>query len=212
MVKIDNTLRLKVFAWALSMAAIFIAIIGWGQGIHWQVSKISAYKLFPLFGLTAFGVMWSHYIVSAARQYVGIDKKEISTYFEITSWIVLIAIIMHPGLLELQLWRDGFGLPPGSVVNNYVAQSLKWAAWLGMISLLIFLAYELRRWFSDKGWWRAIEIATDIAMVAIFVHALNLGTGLQRGWLRSVWIFYGITLLGALGYIYFKHYAKPQNP
>ena len=97
------------------------------------------------------------------------------------------------------------------MLQNYVAPSLRWAALLGMVSLLIFLAYELRRWFSDKGWWRVVEIATDIAMIAILIHSLKLGTTLQHGWLQIVWYFYGITLIAALGYIYYRKYSKPKQ-
>ncbi len=197
---------LKLFAWSLSTAALVIAIVGWGQGVRWHFSNVSSYKLFPLFGLSAFGLMWSHYIVSAIRQYIGVDKKELQTYIDVTGWAVLVAIIVHPGLLEWQLWRDGFGLPPGSVLQNYVARGLRWAALLGMISFLIFLTYELRRWFSSRGGWRTIEIASDCAMIAILIHSLTLGTQLQHGWLRIVWFGYGTTLFVAMGYIYYRRY------
>lgn len=203
--------QLKLFAWSLSATAAIIAFVGWGQGVRWQLGHIDSYQLFPLFGLLAFSVMWSHYIVSAVRQYLGIAKKELHSYIEVTGWVVLAAILMHPGLLEWQLWRDGFGLPPNNVLESYVAPTLRWAALLGMVSLLIFLAYELRRWFSERGWWRAIEIATDAAMIAIYLHALNLGTQLQHGWLRVVWYIYGLTLLLALGYIYYRRYRPPKN-
>ena len=59
--------------------------------------------------------MWAHYIVSATRQQLGIDKRVLHTYIEVTGWLVLILIILHPGLLEWQLFHDGLGLPPGSV-------------------------------------------------------------------------------------------------
>ena len=202
----DRVNRLRLFAWSLSTAALIIAITGWGQGVRWHIGHVSSYQLFPLFGLSAFGLMWSHYIVSAVRQYLGVAKDELHTYIEVTGWAVLAAIIMHPGLLEWQLWRDGFGLPPGNVLQHYVALPLRWAALLGMISLLIFLTYELRRWFGNRGWWRAVEMATDLAIIAIFIHSLKLGTQLQHGWLRSVWYGYGGTLFAALIYIYYRRY------
>ena len=207
----SKTAIVKIFAWSLSSLVALIAIIGWGQGIRWQLGGISTYQLFPLFGLLAFSVMWSHYIVSVVRQIMGVDKKQLHLYIEVTGGVVLFAIIMHPGLLEWQLWRDGFGLPPGSILQNYVAHSLRWAALLGMISLLIFLAYELRRWFSDRGWWPIIAVATDIAMVAIFIHAINLGTQLQQGWLQTIWYFYGVTLAAVLVYIYYNKFKKRER-
>jgi len=206
----SRTNQLKSFAWSLSATVAIIAVLGWGQGIHWKITHINSYQLFPLFGLLAFSIMWSHYIVSAVRQYLGIAKKELQGYIKITGWIVLLAIVMHPGLLEWQLWRDGFGLPPGNVLESYVAPTLRWAALLGMVSLLVFLAYELKRWFDDRGWWRIIEVATDVAMIAVLIHSLKLGSLLQHGWLRMVWYGYGATLLAALGYIYYRRYEAPK--
>ncbi len=206
----SKTTSLQIFAWTLSTIAGLLALLAWGQGVHWKVWHISTFRLFPLFGLLAFSLMWSHYIVSAVRQYLGIDKKYLHTYIEVTSLLVLAAIFAHPGLLEWQLWRDGFGLPPGSVLQHYVAPSLRLSAVLGMVSLLVFLAYELRRWYSDRSWWQYVGYATDIAMIAIFIHSLKLGTTLQHGWLRAVWYSYGVTLLAALSYIYYRKFTNAK--
>ncbi len=190
------------------MLVIIIAITVWGQGLRWQFDHLSIYQFFPVLGLIAFSTMWSHYIASVVRQLLGIERRVLHTYFEATSLIVLAAILLHPGLLWYQLWRDGFGLPPGSYLNHYVAPSLKWAAILGTISLFVFLAYELRRKYYDKHWWRYVAYASDAAMIAIFIHALNLGTNVQTGWFRVVWWGYGVSLIGALTYIYYKRLSK----
>ena len=200
---------LQVFAWSLSSATVLLAILAWGSGLHWRFEHISSYNLFPVFGLIAFSLMWCHYIVSVVRKYLGIEKKHLHTYIESTSLVVLVAIFAHPGLLEWQLWRDGFGLPPGNVLQHYVAPSLRVSAVLGMVSLLVFLTYELRRWYSDRSWWRYINYATDIAMLMIFLHGIKLGRTLQASWLRGVWLFYGVTLVLALTYIYSKKFSKP---
>lgn len=204
----DKTKTLKIFAWALSGFVAVLAFMAWGQGIRWQFSNLSTYRIFPLLGLLAFSLMWVHYVMSALRQYLKIDKQVLHTYFEVTSILVLAAILLHPGLLWWQLWRDGFGLPPGSYLQNYVAPTLKWAALLGTTSLFVFLAYELRRVFHDRSWWKIVEYLTDAAMVAIYIHAIKLGGQLQSGWFKVIWIFYGITLAAALGYIYYLRFKK----
>jgi len=130
-----------------------------------------------------------------------ITTKNITNYFNVTGWIFLAAIFLHPGLLVWQLWRDGFGLPPESYLKHYIAPGLEWAALLGTLSFLIFLSYELRRWYSGKSWWRFVVYASDIAAVAIFIHSLKLGTTLQTGWFRAVWISYGVMLIIALMYL-----------
>lgn len=201
--------RLQLLAWGLSVAVATIALIAWGQGLSWHFSNLDSYRLFPLFGLLAFSLMWSHYIASVARQYFQIDKQALHVYFETTSLVVLAALLAHPGLLAWQLWRDGLGLPPGSELN-FVSADLRLYIIMAFTALLIFLAYEFRRWYKNRSWWQYIERATDVAMVLVFLHSLNLGSQLQSGWLVPIWYFYGVTLVAALVYIYYQKF-KPQQ-
>ncbi len=204
--------KLQIFAWSLSALVVLLAFLGWGQGLHWQFGHLSVYSFFPLLGLMAFSIMWSHYIISAARQHFLIDKSVLKTYIEVTGWIVLILILLHPGLLEWQLSKDGFGLPPCSVLNNYVAASLRLFAVFGFIGLFLMLAYELRRWFSQKSWWQYLGYAIDAGTLLLFFHSLKLGQNLQHGWLKVVWLFYGISLVLALSYMYYLKFSKkPKN-
>lgn len=194
--------NLAFFAWGSSLVAATIAFIVWGERINWHVSNVSAYQLFPLFGLLAYGLMWSHFITSAIRRYYGLGRSATAQYFKITSSIVLVAICLHPGLLSWQLFRDGFGFPPQSYLQHYVAPGLQWVGLLGTVSLFVFLAYELHRWFSDRPWWRFFGYASELAMLGIFYHALRLGADLQAGWFRYVWLYYGVTLMISLAYIH----------
>ena len=118
---------------------------------------------------------------------------ELTNYFRYTGYAVLAAIVLHPGLLVYQLFRDGRGLPPSSY-EHYVAPGLAWVTLLGTASLLAFLAFELHRWYGRTSWWKYVITAGDIAMVAIFYHSLRLGTQLKGGWFRWVWWFYGLSL------------------
>lgn len=191
--------KLNLIAWAMSLTAIALAIIKWGGSYNWGLGNLSSYQVFPLFGLIAFSTMWSHYVMSALRQLWGIERGALRQYLRLTSWIVLIAILLHPSILIAQLFFDSGGLPPFSYYR-YVGAYGKWAVTLGTLSFLAFLAYELYRWFARRSWWRYIQYASDIAMIAIFYHALKLGSHLQSGWFRTVWFFYGATFLIALLY------------
>ena len=193
------------FAWGLTAFAAALAVFAWGSSIDWQVR--SSYQLFPLFGLVAFSLMWAHYIASVARRYVKLEPKVLAAYFESTSLAVLLLILLHPGLLTWQLWRDGFGLPPGSELQ-YVEPTARWAILVGFTSLTIFLLYEFRRFYHKKIWWQYVEVITDIAMVMIYFHALRLGSTLMEGWFRWVWYFYGLSLLVTFVYIYSQKTAK----
>lgn len=153
--------------------------------------------------------MWAHYVVSVIRQAAKVDREALNSYVEITSFIVLFCILIHPGLLTWQLWRDGLGLPPASELH-YVGPTLRIYIVFAMTALLLFLAYEFRRLFKDKPWWKYVQYATDFAMVLIFIHSLKLGSQLQTGWLRVVWYFYGVTLAASLGYIYIQKQKQPK--
>lgn len=200
---------LQIFAWGSSVVVTAIAIIAWGQSIGWQLSPLSLYVLFPLFGLIAFSLMWSHYMTAALRQYFKLDRALVKSYFEATSAVVLAAILLHPGLLAYQVWRDGGGLPPGSTLN-YLPPSKDFYILIAMFSFFVFLTYELRRFFDKKPWWKFVQYASDIAMILIYIHSLNVGSQLQAGWLKIVWIFYGFTLAIALGYIYYRKYQDAK--
>ena len=203
--------NLQIFAWSLSSLVAVLAIYVWGNNLQWQLSTIKAFDLFPIFGLVAFSLMWSHYIVSAVRQYWGINKQTLNTYIEVTSLLVLVAICAHPGILEWTLWKNGLGLPPINALRLY-DNSMRLFVTFGMVSLLVFLAYEFRRWFSQKPWWKFVGFATDAAMLLIFVHSLKLGRNLQAGWFKLVWWFYGVTLILALIYLYWRRYGHKAKP
>jgi hypothetical protein len=200
--------QLQVIAWGISSTAVVLAFIAWGQGNAWHID--STYQLFPLFGLLAFSLMWSHYVMAALRMHFKLEKAVLKSYFEATSLAVLAAILLHPGLLTYQLWRDGLGLPPGSELN-YVAPSLGIYVVIAMISLLVFLAYEFRRLFGQKPWWKYVQYASDVAILLILLHSLKLGSQLQAGWFPIVWYFYGVTLGIALVYIYYQKYQQRQS-
>ncbi len=205
-----NYKKIQILAWSVSIISIVLAITAWGQSVSWELGSISSYQLFPLFGLLAFSLMWGHYLMHSLRVYFKIEKNALKQYFEITSLAVLGAILLHPGLLAWQLWRDGLGLPPSSELN-YVSSGMKIAVILGMISVMVFLAYELRRNFGNKKWWKYVQIASDAAILLIVVHSLKLGTNLQTGWFRLVWLFYVFTLLISLVYIYVDKFNAPRK-
>lgn len=190
-------------AWGLSLVTVLLAILVWLNASGGQIS-FEAFSVFPLLGLSAFSLMWVHYIIGAMRRLFGIAKQPLKQYYEFTSTLVLVAILLHPGLLSLQLWRSGFGLPPNSYLEYYVAPTAQWAATLGAIGLLVFLAFELRRKYEASNWWKWFERMQIVAMIAIFVHALRLGGELQVGWYRAVWFIYGVTFAASVIYSQIK--------
>lgn len=195
-------------AWLLSATVALVAFVAWGQGVRWQLTGLSTYDLFPIFGLLAFSLIWSMYAVGFWHRRLNIEPAQLGRYYKILRTLVVALILLHPALLSWQLWRDGFGLPPGSIKQNYVAPALGWAVTLGFLSWLVFLTYDLGQKWRSRPWWKYLEYAGDGAMVAIFIHALSLGGELQIGWFRAVWYFYGVILLAVLADIYYRKIKK----
>ncbi|HVX23894.1 MAG TPA: hypothetical protein VG992_00930 [Candidatus Saccharimonadales bacterium] len=193
--------------WLVSFVVVVLAVLVWGQQNLWHVWPINTYRFFPVLGLMAFSVMWSQYATGWLGRQFNWPSTELSRYFSVTGWVVLVLICLHPGLLIYQRFRDGAGLPPHSY-ESYVRPGLGWLTLLGSTCLLIFLAYELRRVYADRPWWRYITYLVDAAMLGIFYHGLELGDQLQRGWYRYVWWFYGLTLVYFLAINYYHKYQQ----
>jgi hypothetical protein len=206
---LPSATRVRFLPWAVTALVSGLAIYGWGSSYSWQLTRLTTYQLFPLLGLLAFSIMWSHYMAGAMRR-TFLHGARLETYFRSTGYVVLVAIVLHPGLLIYQRFRDGYGLPPRSY-ETYVAPSLAWITLLGTVCLLTFLAFELHRWFRNKPWWHYVANASDAAMLGIFYHSLRLGSQLMSGWFKDVWILYGCSLVAALIFKYSYTFTH-RNP
>lgn len=178
---------------------VVCAVVVWA-GERLNGRGLSAYDIFPLLGLGAFSLMWTHYVLGSLRRLWGIEKQANETYFRYTSIVVLAMILLHPGILVAQLYKDGFGLPPQSYLEAYAA--MQFAILLGSLSLMIFLLFEFKKKFQSRSWWQYVEWGQVAAMCFIFLHGLSLGRELSVGWYMAVWYVYGLSLLAAVSYNY----------
>lgn len=201
--------RLHIVGISLSIVVSLAAFIAWGQTSAWHFEHLSVYRIFPLFGLLAFSLLWAQYMTLALLYKYKVHGQQLRQYFRFSSYAVLVCILLHPSLLIGQLWHDGFGLPPDSY-KHFVAAGSEWLVMLGTLSLLIFLAYELHRWFSGRSWWKYVFYASDVAMLAVFYHGLQLGDELMNGWYQVVWWLYGVLLVTAL--LYIRTHKAPAAP
>ena len=183
-------------SWSLSILSVIFAFAVWAP----RRGGLDAYDLFPLFGLLAFGLMWSHYVSGALRVWKRLPSETLRRHFQITSVFVLFLLLAHPFLIELQLYLDGFGLPLSSLPQLYPSVVDRAALLAGVTALTCFLAYELHRFYSDRSWWRYVEWANIGAMVLILWHGFTLGGELQSPWFQIVWFSYGVTFALSVGY------------
>lgn len=194
----DRLRQIRILEWSLGSAVVLLAVTAWWQQVQPLRDTVDIYNFFPLLGLIAFSLMWTHFIVGAVTSAANIHYER-GYYSIITMGVVLALIILHPSLLSYGLYRDGLGLPPGSLFEVYQADII--AIIIAEISLAIFLAYELRRKFARATWWKYVEAIQGVAMIGIFYHSLTLGSTLQQvSWYRTIWWLYGATLIASIGY------------
>lgn len=193
---------MQLVAWLLAFVVCLLSFVAWGSSNSWNFSHLSTYQIFPLLGLLAFSLMWTHYILGTVKEVATANPDSLKEYYRWTGYAVLVLICLHPGLLIYQLLHDGLGLPPGSY-EKYVAPGLGWVTLLGTASLLVFLAFELHRVYGKKKWWHYVADLSDLAMLAIIYHALRLGSQLQTGWFRYVWWVFAVTFVAVLARKYY---------
>jgi hypothetical protein len=205
---VNDEMPFYIGAIGLTVLTCGLALLAWGQNNDWQLAGLSAYQLFPILGLLAFSIMLSQYVMEAVKNYLG-HETVLTPYFQYTSLMVLVLILLHPGLLIAQRFHDGYGLPPGSY-KSYVAPAQSWLTVLGSLSLLMFLAFEFKRFFGGRPWWKYIIALNDVAIIAIFYHGLRLGQDIGHSWYQGLWYCYGFVLAGTLIYKYYYQYTHRQ--
>lgn len=192
------TTRTKIVlsSWLLSLLSVVLSFAAWAP----RRGSLEPYNVFPLLGLLAFGLMWSHYISGALRAWKGLPKETLSRHFRITSAFVLFFLLAHPFMIELQLFLDGFGTPPGSFAAVYPALIDRVALLAGATALTFFLLFELHRFYGEKPWWKYVEWANVGAMVLILWHGFVLGGELNTPWFKIIWASYAVTFALSVGY------------
>ncbi|MDO8496643.1 MAG: hypothetical protein Q7S43_04330 [bacterium] len=168
------------------------------HNMSWSLDFITiTYNLFPGFGLTAFAILWLHSISGVfepwLRKYFNFDN-----YVRNTSIIVFICILLHPILLFVMINFDF-----NQLLSSGQAQYIR----LGVIGWMLLITYDIGKFLKRKHDffvrnWKNILLISTIGFIFTFFHSIYLGSDLQSGPLRVVWIFYGTTAILATIYTY----------
>ncbi|MFA6095120.1 MAG: hypothetical protein WC757_04555 [Candidatus Paceibacterota bacterium] len=181
-------LSIKLFG---SVVIIF-PIIAWYQNATFSSNVSTFLNTAPVLGLIAFSIMWLHITGSAFRTFLE-KYMDFDRFVGQSSNIVLILIILHPLLIVINV---GF--------KNFLNYSLSTYIWLGIIGFLMLITYDIQKILSRNKFFEQyrdkVLIISTLGFFVIFFHSLGIGSTLQSGPLRLVWIFYGIT--AALATIY----------
>jgi len=181
------------FAWLTVLYPLLVRI----KTLQWSLNiEVLSLSIFPLFGLTAFSLLWLHSISGVfenwLRKYINFDR-----FVQITSTIILICIIAHPLILLI-----GLDFNFSNVFLYYGAKYI----WLAIIAWLLLITYDIGKALKKYNFfvrnWNNILIISNIGFLLTFFHSLALGSDLQSGAFRTIWIFYGTTAIISIVYTY----------
>lgn len=204
--------RSQYLPWLLCVAVIAVPFFGWLELYQWQ-PVFNVRSIFPLLGLWAWSVMWTHYVLGALRIRYPEKLTKDTVYGRVSAWLVLILLLLHPGLLGYNQYQQ-LGLIGIDGFYAYVGVSSEVFITYGSIALLMFLGFEIfmriKRYTHIDKYWGLVSVSQMIAMSLIFVHGLGVGHILQIPWLRGYWVLLGLLLIPAF-YIVGKDDWHKQN-
>ena len=166
------------------------------SGRYWTLGPELLSNIFPLLGILAFTLLWLHSISgvfeSWLRKYFDFDQ-----FIYTTSTLIFISFVLHPFLL---LIYSDF-----SFTRVFSYADMRYL-WLGVIGFLLLITYDIGKFLKNHNFfvrnWDKILVISTIGFLLTFFHSLVIGSDLQSGTLRIVWIFYGITAILSTIYTY----------
>lgn len=197
------TASTRFLPWVFMFMAFLVPFIAWSSERSWSYDKLTLLAIFPLLGLWAWSIMWTHYAYGTLRlTNPGLQKNKL--YSKVSGILVLFLVLLHPFLLILNQWQTLEKLPPESVYS-YAASNQKLYVFFGVVALTLFLSFEIFERLKDNAFvkrnWKWVSLSQMIAMTLIFSHALSLGSNLSVGWFELYWVTLGALLIPCFGII-----------
>ena len=182
--------------WLIFYGLLLLPLISW-LAIYDFRPPLTARSVFPLLGVWAWLVMWTHYLFWWLQtKHKNITPR--SRYDTVSMWLVLVLLLLHPGLLAWNQYRQ-FGLTPPESFTSYVATDVEVFVGFGSLALLMFLAYEVIHRLQNAPWvkrWQGwVSLSQAIAMTLVFFHGIMIGETVLYGWMMGLWVTLGIALI-----------------
>lgn len=195
---------MKYLIYIFGLSAVIYPVLVWWGRVGPSFGADVSISLFPLFGLIAISIMWLHVLGGAFRgwlqKYINFEK-----FVFWSSIIVFFSIIFHPLLLITRIGFENFGLIFEYNEPKYI--------WFAIAAWFILVGYDIAKKFRNRGLfikhWNKVKLVSNIGFFFALYHSLGVGSDLQDGPLRYVWIFYGISGICATVYTYgYKRIVK----
>jgi hypothetical protein len=184
------TKKLIVLGAVLAVATPILVHI---RNVDWANSSLLV-AIFPIFGLLAFTLLWLHAISGVFEERLR-EMFDFDAFVHWTALTILVSILLHPLLLLILLDFDVVGIWAGGTGIR-----------LGIIGFFLLITYDIGKFLKQRQFfsknWRAILIISNIGFILTFFHSIMIGSDLQSGFLRYLWIFYGVTAILAIIYTY----------
>ena len=187
----------KLIKWTIVLGACAVVLVPLGFHIvntSWNTGSLIS-TTFPMLGLLAASLMWLHTVSGALeewlKQYVDLD------YFSHwSSWLILVSFVLHPLLFLILIKFD--------VASLFSYQPR--AFLFGFLGFFMLITYDIGRALKKYNFfvrhWDTIRLLSTVGFLLTFFHSLALGSDLQEGLLRVLWIFYAVTAALATIYTY----------
>ena len=151
-------------------------------------------------GLLVFSIMWLHIVAGPFRKQLDALFPNYQRWITISALVVFFGLFAHPLLM-----LTGFAKLSGGSFFSFFATAT-FPAWAAVIAWPLFLQYDIARFFkrplsrARARYW--ITLLATIPWFLILYHSLALGSHLQTGPLRTLWIFMGLTAATATIYVF----------
>jgi DMSO/TMAO reductase YedYZ heme-binding membrane subunit len=174
-------LALTGFSWARALT----------PGLPWSVYL---YEGARLLALLAFVLMFFQFVLSSKIPWVerGLGQAALFKIHRRWGLIVFVLLLSHPALLILSERLQGYSSPISPVKI------------LGVLTLVVLSAAALaallaRRLHLKVQTWKKVHKAVYLVFPLGFVHGLLIGTTLQKGPSRALWLILAVAYVAIVG-------------
>lgn len=196
----DNSMMSKIpkygitiFGWVAVLYPLWVR----GSNIGWSLDAGLLQTVFPFLGLLMFSLLWLHALCGVFEPWLA-KHINLERFVGYTAAIILACLVLHPLLLIINF---NFNIKNVYSVYGTSAILLAVIGWCLLIIYDVTKPLKKKHEFFEKNWKNILTIST-FGFLLTFFHSLLIGSDLQSGPLRVVWIFYGTTAILATIYTY----------